>query len=94
MATLPTPGADNNTWGDELNEFLLVSHDTDGTLAPAAVEEAGAASAADIAANGKGYVSHGSTAGTARPSGFASVEWQGSVEPTNAINGDTWVDTS
>lgn len=42
---------------------------------------------------GKGYVNHGSVASTARP-GYGSVEWVGSVEPTNAINGDTWVDTS
>lgn len=31
MATLPTPGADNGTWGDELNEWLLVEHEEDGT---------------------------------------------------------------
>lgn len=43
---------------------------------------------------GKGYVNHGSVASTARPSGYASIEWVGSVEPTNAIDGDTWVDTS
>lgn len=42
----------------------------------------------------KAVVVHGATAGTARPSGYGSVEWIGSVEPTNAINGDTWVDTS
>jgi len=36
MATLPTPGGDINTWGDELNTYLLVSHNADGTLiAPA-----------------------------------------------------------
>lgn len=32
MPTLPTPGGDNNTWGDELNEFLEVSHEPDGRL--------------------------------------------------------------
>lgn len=42
----------------------------------------------------KGFVSHGSVAATARPGGYASVEWYGSVAPTNAIAGDTWVDTS
>lgn len=42
----------------------------------------------------KGFVNHGSTAGTARPSGYVSVEWYGSVEPTNAINGDTWINTA
>lgn len=47
-----------------------------------------------ISANVKGFVNHGATAGTARPAGFTSVEWYGSVEPTNAVNGDTWTDTS
>ena len=32
MARLPTPGADNGVWGDVLNEFLEVSHNSDGTL--------------------------------------------------------------
>lgn len=32
MARLPTPGGDNNTWGDILNEFLSVEHNSDGTL--------------------------------------------------------------
>jgi len=50
--------------------------------------------AVPIAAGTKGFVNHGATAGTARPSGFASIEWYGSVEPTNAIDGDTWIDTS
>ncbi len=29
---LPTPGADDNIWGDVLNGFLQVEHNTDGTL--------------------------------------------------------------
>ena len=33
MATLPTPGGDIGTWGDELNEFLSVSLASDGKLA-------------------------------------------------------------
>jgi len=32
MARLPTPGSDNGNWGDILNQFLLVSHNSDGTL--------------------------------------------------------------
>jgi hypothetical protein len=39
----------------------------------------------------KGYVRHGDVANVARPSGFASVEWVGSVKPLNAISTDTWV---
>ena len=47
-----------------------------------------------VKTNVKGHIAHGSTAATARPSGFTSVEWVGSVEPTNASNGDTWIDTT
>lgn len=47
-----------------------------------------------LADNGKGFVNHGSTATTARPSGFASIEWLGTVEPDNWITGDTWNDPS
>lgn len=31
MAVLPTPGGSSGTWGTELNTWLLVGHDTDGT---------------------------------------------------------------
>lgn len=31
MARLPVVGGDNNTWGDILNEFLSVEHNSDGT---------------------------------------------------------------
>ena len=41
-----------------------------------------------------GTIIHGATAGTARPSGFLSVTWIGSVEPTNATNDDIWIDNS
>lgn len=32
MTRLPTPGQDDGTWGNILNEFLSVAHNTDGTL--------------------------------------------------------------
>jgi len=32
MARLPTIGGDNDAWGSVLNEYLAVSHNTDGTL--------------------------------------------------------------
>ncbi len=32
MARLPTPGGDDGTWGSVLNDYLAVSHGTDGTL--------------------------------------------------------------
>lgn len=40
----------------------------------------------------QGYIAHGSNAGAVRPVGFASVTWVGSVEPTNAIDGDIWIE--
>lgn len=36
MARLPNPGSDQGTWGNILNEFLAVAHNTDGTLKPGA----------------------------------------------------------
>ena len=56
-------------------------------LAGAAPAQAAGATAA------KGHVNHGNAAATPRPSGYASVEWIGSVEPQNAVDGDTWVNT-
>ncbi|MGZ6004801.1 MAG: hypothetical protein ACXWLH_01480, partial [Candidatus Saccharimonadales bacterium] len=32
MSRLPNPGSDDGTWGDILNDFLKVAHNTDGTL--------------------------------------------------------------
>lgn len=32
MARLPAPGGDEGTWGDILNQYLSVSHASDGTL--------------------------------------------------------------
>lgn len=41
MAQLPTPGGDNGTWGNILNDFLEVSHNSDGTLSTTALQQAG-----------------------------------------------------
>jgi hypothetical protein len=40
MARLPVPGSDNGTWGDVLNEFLLESHNSDGSFKPTALPSA------------------------------------------------------
>ncbi len=39
-------------------------------------------------------VTHGATAGTTRPTSAGAVYWIGSVEPSNAVNGDQWYDTT
>lgn len=40
MTRLPTPGSDENTWGDILNEFLSAAHKSDGTIKDDIVTEA------------------------------------------------------
>jgi hypothetical protein len=76
------------------------SHSTGGSdaLTPSDI---GAASSShnhdsDYAAKSTAFVvvNHGDTAGTARPTGIGAVYWIGSVEPTNAVNGDIWYDTT
>lgn len=42
MARLPVPGSDDGQWGNVLNDFLTVSHASDGTLLSAQVSAAGA----------------------------------------------------
>lgn len=37
MPRLPIPGQDGGVWGDLLNEYLRVSHNSDGTLKPGAI---------------------------------------------------------
>ncbi len=39
---LPQSGSDDGVWGDLLNDFLLVSHNSEGTLSLAALTSAGA----------------------------------------------------
>ena len=41
MAQLPTPGGDTGTWGNILNDFLLVSLNNNGTLKSSALQNAG-----------------------------------------------------
>lgn len=47
-----------------------------------------------VQAGAKGFVNHAADATVARPTGYGSIEWLGSVEPNNAAAGDTWVNTA
>lgn len=38
MARLPIPGSDEGTWGNVLNDFLTVSHNTDGTVKAGSID--------------------------------------------------------
>jgi hypothetical protein len=39
MSRLPTPGSDEGNWGEILNDFLEVSHNTDGTVKSDAIAD-------------------------------------------------------
>lgn len=58
MATqrLPIPGSDDGTWGTILNDFLSVSHSTDGALLTSAVQAAGAVTAVNGQTTTNGFV--------------------------------------
>ena len=51
MARLPTPGQDDGTWGDTLNDFLIQSHNSDGSLKSSAVTSSGAAADSTVVHN-------------------------------------------
>ncbi|HSD56410.1 MAG TPA: hypothetical protein VLA92_04635 [Candidatus Saccharimonadales bacterium] len=51
MARLPILGGDDGSWGQVLNDFLTVSHASDGTLKTSAVTDAGAALDAAVVHN-------------------------------------------
>jgi hypothetical protein len=89
MARLPTPGSDNGTWGDVLNQYLSVTHNSDGTLKDGA-----------LAADGKAPIlliyNTGISSYPARPAGVPAgrVAYKGPVAPSDAIAPDTWEDTT
>lgn len=82
IATLTTSVATLTT-----NLATEVTNRTTGVSGALAVTVAGLAKS-------KGVAKHADTASFTRPTGFASIEWQGTVEPDNAVEGDTWIDTS
>ena len=57
MTRLPQPGSDSGTWGEILNNFLDVAHNSDGSLQSAAVQQAGAVTAVNGKQPANGAVS-------------------------------------
>lgn len=68
---------------------------TPGSVTNASVAAGAAIAQSKLVMTGiKGFVDAGSDPNTPRPIGFGSVEWWCTVQPVNAINGDTWINTS
>ena len=100
MARLPIPGSDNNTWGDVLNDYLAVSHDTDGTIKPNAVDSSaiqdnsvsGAKLQDDSVTNAKLNTGSGGdgqvlTKDSGSPGGFAWTSVAGSPDAAPGVKG-------
>ena len=80
--SLPTPGGDENSWGAMLNDYLLVSHNQDGTLQTAALQQAGGVTSVNNVApvNGDVTLSAGNfTANNATPSTPGLIQLTGDI---------------
>ncbi|HSX06801.1 MAG TPA: hypothetical protein VLG92_03710 [Candidatus Saccharimonadia bacterium] len=76
MARLPTPGSDDNSWGDILNEFLGVSHNSDGTLKTSAVAASG----------GHGPTGPQGPAGPQGPQGQTGAQGPAGTRSSNSVS--------
>jgi len=84
---LPVVGSDNNTWGTILNDFLEVSHNTDGSLLTGAVIAAGAVTNVNnITPNSSGAVTLAATDVGALTENIADSRYIQSVQ-LGAANG-------
>lgn len=85
MTRLPVPGSDDGDWGDILNAFLKVSHDSQGNLRTDAITQAGAL----VDSNNLSDVSSASSArtnlglGTAATQNTASAGNSGVLDATD-----------
>lgn len=104
MTRLPIPGADPDTWGNILNDFLNAAHNADGTLKASAVS--GGSNGQALTKNGGNLqwtavpvvvlYDTNSSAYPPRPNGVPAgyVTYRGPVAPNDAQRPDAWEDTS
>lgn len=100
LARLPTPGGDNNVWGDILNEYLRVSHTSDGNLKTVAVSRGGTgATTASGARSNLGVASQSSldshTADTTGVHGITDTAQLATLDTTQTFTADkTFIGTA
>ena len=82
---LPHPGSDHNKWGDILNDYLLQSHEADGSLKDGVVEEVHLAGAVIAKLNAvAGPTGPQGPVGATGPTGATGAT--GSVGPSGAAS--------
>lgn len=86
MARLPVPGSDENTWGDVLNDFLLASHNANGTLK-------NVVSSSQFTSHTTATDPHAAASYAVMIGGGRKIYVQ-DTEPTDMQEGDIWIDTS
>ncbi len=94
MARLPIPGADEGSWGQILNDFLSMAHQSDGALKSNIVEEANLSSAvvtklntvagAQGATGATGPTGSQGATGPQGPAGSGATGAQGPAGPTGS----------
>jgi hypothetical protein len=82
MARLPNVGSDDGAWGDILNQFLGVAHDTDGTL------KDGTVTAPKLSPATSGSTGDVLTRDTTTAGGLKWATGSGSGSPTGPAGGD------
>lgn len=90
MARLPQPGSDEGTWGQVLNDFLAVSHDTAGNIKTNAIDSTAIQDSSiteaklDLGTGANGQVL---TRDTAASGGFSWTSVAGSPDATTSSKG-------
>jgi hypothetical protein len=86
---LPVPGQDGGEWGDILNGFLTVSHNTDGTLRSGAVTAAGGNSGASGATGPAGATGATGPVGATGASGPVGSQGATGAQGATGVTGTT-----
>lgn len=104
MARLPTPGSDDNIWGNVLNDFLGQAHKGDGTLKDTSVGAsqiqdnavtAGKLATSNSPGNNQVLSYNAGAMSWATPAGTGPQIFVQSTDPgASAQDGDIWIDTS
>ncbi len=89
MARLPVPGSDSNTWGDILNGFLAVAHDTDGTLKPIDDSSVSSISQSKVTGLTSDLAATEKTANKNQASGYAGLNGSSQVAIAQLPTGST-----